>query len=222
MCDHRPCIRIYQLPLDSKIVLETCCDCNLIRRYNTEDGTNTTVPKQCEAKVICHGPQDTLLVRDNFSNILTLKWNKEKKEVDCVNSVETKSPYVHWLCYMKKHDTAILLSATENSVTAVKLSNGSPLWTVSKSVDGKAIKPNGVTLDTSGHAFIADGDNNRLLVIVSGKGILLQVLPVAHNVRDVHFIKTSKDSELCLRSANTISCYRILPHEFLLSPLSII
>ena len=62
-------------------------------------------------------------------------------------------------------------------VEAVRLdSELSALWGLSGVVDGLPVKPDSITCDTDGNAYISDGTNNRILKIDSFTGDVITVL----------------------------------------------
>ena len=58
----------------------------------------------------------------------------------------------------------------------MRLSDGETEWEIAGEVDGNRIKPYGICSDTDDRIFVADGQNDRLLVFASKNGQFIQSL----------------------------------------------
>ena len=87
------------------------------------------------------------------------------------------------------------------------------MWEVVGEVAGKEIKPYGVCSDNDGNVFVADGNNERVLVLDSKTGQLLQVLLQEEKTGDIFDVCwTENQPQLTIRhgepkAIKQISCY---------------
>ena len=163
-------------PTDFNYIIESCLFCQEIRSYNIHSGQGKTICDTCVPRLICAGPEQSLLVLDKEKQFLQLKWNKEKKKLECTNSVKTYENMDNWrvydgMCYVKQQDIYVITSSLYGSVTAAKCTDGSILWEISGEINRQMIKPDGVTCSDVGRVYVPDGVNERLLVfdILDGK-----------------------------------------------------
>ena len=98
-------------------------------------------------------------------------------------------------------------------IQAVRLSYGTVVWDIAGEVAGKEIKPYGVCNDSDGNIYVADSNNERILMLDSKTGELLQVLMQEEKTGDIFDVCwTESQPQLTVRhgdpkSIKQISCY---------------
>ena len=80
------------------------------------------------------------------------------------------------MCFVPKHDVLVLTSWSPKHIRAIKMSDGLHLWEVVGEVSEGVIDPWGLCSDPSGHVYVCDNANDRILLFDGGSGELLQVL----------------------------------------------
>ena len=80
--------------------------------------------------------------------------------------------------YVEQHDLVIVASNLPNGrVVAVTLPRKQKSgWKLSGDIKGKCINPQGMCHDDAGRLYVADGKNDRVLVLDSLTGRVLQIL----------------------------------------------
>ncbi len=135
----------------------------------------------CELWAMCTAGEGSLLIWDNNSqSVIQLKFNEQRKELYEVRRVKLTGDYVLCMCYMPHTDLLILSRGGYNGVVqAVKLHGDAgqpPVWQLEGKVLGKKIDPAGVSCDSEGRVYVADGPNRRVLLLNGYTGEVIQQL----------------------------------------------
>ena len=198
-CYHYEYRQVTEHPADPNFIVESCELCCIIRSYNIHNGEGKTICK-CKPLTMCVGPDQTLLVLDDKKQLLKLQWNKEKKQLELTTSIQTNvtlSTDYNRMCYVKKQNICVFTLHRPHSVTAVKHTDGSTLWEVSGQINGRMIKPTGVTCDDLGCVYVVDRESGRLLIFDSLEGMFLQEKEL---IRDIWDVCLARDQLIVLHS----------------------
>ncbi len=129
---------------------------------------------------MCTAGEGSLLIWDDKSkSVIQLKWDEENKVLYKIRQVHVPGNTVWNMCYMPHADLVILRRPSPNEVQAVKLKEGAhqlPVWQLKGKVLGKWIEPRGVSSDSEGRVYVADGKNGRVLLLNGHKGQVIQEL----------------------------------------------
>ncbi len=176
---------------DPDHVLASCREA--IYRYSVQTGSGAIVYTDWDLDTMCTGPNDSVLVC-NFNKILQLKWNPDKTQLQRTRQVN--SQFEAGFSVRNMHYTALhnlVVFASDQALTAVKLIDGAKVWHVAEQIQGRTLDPRGLVSDNEGRLYIADGHNQRLLVLDSESGQLLQnPARFPHPVYNVVWMSESK------------------------------
>ena len=214
---HHTFVCLSQHPCDSSFTLEGCPVCEVIRSYNVHTGECNVVHVGSRPIRMCCGPPDSILVlsfkeRDLLSgmDLSRLDWESEQQELVPAQNLEITDRLLG-MSYIVQHD--ILVCVYENEgVAAVRLDNEmSVLWRLSEEVDRLPVKPDSITCDTDGNAYVGDGTRNRIIKIDSFTGDVINVLQLAEeNQRQIRSLFWSQNEpSLTVVRKNTISTHYI-------------
>ena len=169
-------------PTDPRFVLEGCVDCEVIRNYSIHTGQCETVYTSIRPVRMFLGPAGSILVLFFKGNdllapmdLVRLNWQNGQEVLRPAHTLEIEKRLVG-MSYVERHDILVYVCENER-VEAVRLDKEkSALWGLSGVVGGLPVKPNSITSDTDGNAYVADGRNNRILKIDSFTGVVINVL----------------------------------------------
>ena len=105
-------------------------------------------------------------------------------------------------------------------IIAVKLGSATIVWRLSGLVDGRVIKPESMTSDSEGNAYVDDLQNNRILKINSLNGEVLSILLFdgkENEKTDINIISirwSNTEPNLTVRARKHISTY-FVPNNLL-------
>ncbi len=166
--------------------LATSCrysGCNTVKVVDTRTHEVVSVysggDTGCELVAMCAAGEGSLLIWDNKSkSVIQLKFNEQRKMLEEVRPrVHVPGDDVYYMCYMP-HADLLILSRGE-VVEAVKLEGDAgqpPEWQLKGEVLGKKIYPRGMSCDSEGRVYVADGDNSRVLLLNGYTGEVIQQL----------------------------------------------
>ena len=171
--------------------LATSCDyygCNTVKVVDTRTHEVASVysgrDTGCKLSgAMCTAGEGPLLIWDNKGkSVIQLKFNEQRKELDEVRPrVQLPGHTVYHMCYMP-HADLLILSRGERMVEAVKLHRSAgqpPVWQLQGEVLGKKINPQGVSCDSEGRVYVADGkwrSQSRVLLLNGYTGEVIQQL----------------------------------------------
>ena len=214
MCDHTT--RVNKHPRDVDLVLESCSTCELIRGYNFDTSENFFVLNGSTFAHMFEGPAGSLFVVDTLGKLFKLDWDEDqlhKAKLTYSTVISAVGKELLNIHYVECHD--ILLCTMKHweddenyEIKAVDLKNVTKLWKLSGPVAGHTIKPECITCDQEGNAYISDGATNRILKIDSLTGEVLSILLTRDEeakVLTMHWSNT--EPNLTLRTLNRISTY---------------
>ena len=145
-----------------------------------------------------------------------MKWNKTSETLELVHKVELNLDVesVRGMAFTEQDETIIVTSCINfcsGRIQAFKIMDGSTMWEVCGKVKREIVDPGGVSCDNCGNVFVADRINERLLLLKSRTGKLLQVLLKEDKGRvwDVYWTKTEPQLRVSHRYGFRISCYDI-------------
>ena len=187
MCDHN-LVRVNKYPRDQDYAIESCLACEEIYAHNINTGESFSVHKGSKIVRMCDGPAGTLLVVDGSDpdrlKIFKLKLDKTQHEAQLVfiqNMHYRSEQEPLRFCYAECHD--ILMCTVKDKkedqgyeIKAARLGSETIVWRLFGSVDSLIIKPESMTFDSEGNAYIDDLQNNRILKINSLTGEILSIL----------------------------------------------
>ena len=217
MCNHSfVCLNKHPRHPDS--LLESCENCEEIRAYNINTEENVTVHRGSKIARMCSGPAGSLLVIFRDGKVGELNWDNDESlavQMICRKVNLPKDKGTLRFCYVECHD--ILLRTIKDTkqdqgyeIIAVKLGSETIIWRLSGPVEGRVIKPEYMTCDSDGNAYVNDKGTNRILKIDSLTGNVLSILLVEEEEKQIVSMRWS-DSEpnLTLCRVNQISTYFI-------------
>ena len=173
-CKHRYSHRIIEHPVDPHVILEACMDCKVIRAYDMYTKKVTTVSEGYPFKLLCLGPDCSLLTVDDVGTISNLMWEERAKYFQVQHLFKTKNRGITAMSYDRKLDIVAIISHFPNYIQGVMLRDGLPLWRISGQIQGQCILPSGLCWDTNGRIYVAD--TTRVLVVDGQTGKVLQIL----------------------------------------------
>ena len=130
------------------------------------------VHKECEPLRMCKGPEGSVFVIDEQGELLQLKWKEEKEELKLVHRIQTGVSHA-WGMW---EDSNILVITSDNNIKAINPVTGSVVWKFTEGMKSKELEPWGVCCDLDGRIYVADGSNERLLILDMATGKLIQTL----------------------------------------------
>ena len=214
MCNH--IVRVSKHPKDQDYAYESCLTCEEIYAHNINTRESLSVLKGSESVRMCAGPDGSLLVLKQGSGLHKLEWDKTQDgaQLVFVQDIARPSKKLLRLCYVECHD--ILMCTMKNfkedqdyEIIAVKLGSETVVWRLSGLVDGCVIKPECVTCDPEGNAYVSDVGNNRILQINSLTGVTLSIMVLKDTaIRSMRWSDT--EPNLTLRTENRINTYFVL------------
>ncbi len=189
LCDQHPNYYKWMSEMSTgKYLADLCEGCGEIRVVDMATRLVYTAYSSSpwSLSAMCSGPvEGPLLVwDDNTKAVIQLQWNEATKKLDEVRQVQVPGERVYHMCYMPNTDLVILTRCGTyphyiHVVKAVKLHGGAgqlPVWQLKRKVLGKKINPWGVSCDSEGHLYVADGNNSRVLLSYGSTGEVVQEL----------------------------------------------
>ena len=203
-------------PRDEDLVLESCSACELIRCYNFDTSDNFSVLKGSTFTFMFEGPAESLFVVDTLGKLFKLDWDDDQLHEakliysTVISAVGKELLDIHYvechnilLCTMKHWE-----DDEDYEIKAVDLTNVTKIWKLFGPVNGHIIKPQCVTCDPEGNAYVSDGASNRILKIDSLTGKVLSILQTEDEhtkVLTIHWSNT--EPNLTLWTGKGISIY---------------
>ena len=185
MCDHDG-VCVNKHPQHPDQLLESCATCKEIQALNVNTEERVTVHKGSDITKMGSGPARSLLAVDKDSKLSKLDWGQDQSPIakviyrKTIPSVTLNKQFLR-LCYVECHDILIYTMKDKEEdqdyeIVAVKLGNGTIVWRMTGQLDSGIIKPDSVTCDTDGNAYVSDRVTNRILKINSLTGEILSIL----------------------------------------------
>ena len=218
VCNHNK-VRINKYPRHPDHVFECCSICEEIRIYNINATESFLLHKQrMSPKIIrmCDGSAGCLLVSDTDGALLKLDWNKEKHDAQ-MQYIREVSPGIKLLlrlCYVECNDILVCTVKVEKDnrdyeILAQKLEDGTVMWSLYGPVNGRTVKPDSITCDAEGNAYVNDRGNDRILKINSLTGEVLSIL-LFEKEMTIHSMRWSNtEPNLTLLEGNEISIFSV-------------
>ena len=169
-------------PNNTDSVLEGCPMCGVIRSYNIHTGQCNIVhsgSRPCRMYPGSTGFIWLLALKEpdirGIMELSKLNWEKEQQILVPDKAWETNKGLLG-MCYIEQHDILVCIYEHEG-LEAVRLdSELSTIWRLSGLVDGLPVKPDSITCDTDGNAYVGDGPRSRIIRIDSFTGDIITVL----------------------------------------------
>ena len=171
-CCHIFC-PIIEHPVDPNFALEVCRWCEVIRSYNINTTETKTVCAGYKPWTICRGPEGSVFVIDKTGALLQLEWRPEKEELELVHRIQTSEEPGLGICYMEQSN--ILVMVSDQNIKAINPETGSVVSEFTQDVEGKKLDLRGVSYDLNGRIYVADGHNERLVVLNGETREVIQV-----------------------------------------------
>ena len=204
LCEHE---RVYILPvtINSKEQLAVSCwKCQSIKLYNLDTLKVTTAFYDLKYRPgrMYHGEDGKLYVvhgEKGDTNALEVNCSEETFSGPC-KIIQSGLVNYFALCYISSHKLLVFTSWSDSIVRAVSAGSGETVWQLKGEVDGKMCYPHGM-LFSSKHQLllIADGRNNRLLVLHPRDG---------SHVQTIHLDQEIATFELSLHQNKVIMLHR--------------
>ncbi len=171
---------LLEIFIDSKQFLAVSCICcketflytflsgDVHSVYKGEPGKETVGPQR-----MCLGPDNTILANDGSgegNSVVQFTWNGTELVMMKTIPTEIKYPYsVHY-----SEGRVFTCSWRDQVICAVDYTSGETLWKVQGEVRGKLCYPHDMCTDTHGRLYVADGSNQRMLVLWASTGEVIQ------------------------------------------------
>ncbi len=219
MCKCRTSLK-YISELIARQYLATSCGgddgCNTVKVVDTRTHEVVSVysgrDTGCDLFAMCAAGEGSLLSWDRKSeSVIQLKWNEENKVFDEDRRVHVPGYTVRYMCYMP-HADLLILNRRWEVVEAVKLEGGAgqpPVWKLQGEVLGKVINPWGVSCDSEGRVFVADGVNRRVLLLNGYTGEVIQQLLQNDGLGLVYRVCCLSNPHQLLAEHGSLSLYNI-------------
>ena len=180
MCDHHT-VRLNKYPKEQHYAFEGCLTCKEIYAHNINTGESFSVYRGFKIERMCEGPDGSLLVMDTDWELYRLDWHKRQDRAQLVFLQlipERTGKGLLKLCYIESHDILICTikdfkDDTDYEIMAMRLGSEAIVWRMYGAVDGHVVKPEFITCDTDGNAYVNDRVINRILKINSLTGEIL-------------------------------------------------
>ncbi len=177
-CRHETCC-VVVFPGDPTFATECCIQCDVIRRYLliiNEETCGSVIYEKCGGPMkMCPGPDGSLLVLTK-KEMLRLRWNSSDAKYELVKKARSPMKNVDDMYYVQGTGLLVCSSSQRKRVQAFDLDTGLLQWQFDQKVCGQDPNPFGLSSDSVGKIYVADGKNERLLVLDSTSGKLIQVL----------------------------------------------
>ncbi len=173
---------LLEIFIDSKQYLATqCChdECEEISLYSLSSGDVQSVYKGKPGEetvmpwAMCLGPDNTILAIDrggDGKSVAQFTWNGTELVMMKTIPTEIEKPFsVHY-----SEGRVLTYCWQDEVICAVDYTSGETLWKVQGEVHGKPCKPHGMCSDTQGRLYVADADNERVLVLQASSGVVIQ------------------------------------------------
>ena len=214
VCDHI-CNHLNKYAQHQDNVFESCSTCQEIYAHNINTGKSFSVHKGSKIIRMCDGPAGSLLVLKQGGELHRLDWDKTQHRAKLV--FVQNIPYMSGksrlrLCYVECHDICMytLKDKEEDKgyeVIAVRLGSETIVWRLSSLVDGCVIKPECMTCDPEGNAYVSDRGNNRILQINSSTGVTLSIIVLKEKAMIWSMHWSNMEPNLTLKTKNGIITY---------------
>ena len=181
MCNHDH-VRVNKYPQDQDYAFESCSTCDEIYAHNINTGESSSVHEGSKIHRMFGGPDGSLLLFTKDWKLFKLNWDKTQGGAESVFVQDIPPETVQFLfdlCYVECHDIFMYTVKDvkeDYEIIAVKLGNETIVWRLSGPVDGLVIKPESLTCDPEGNAYVSDRGNYRILKINSLTGEVLSIL----------------------------------------------
>ena len=214
MCNHI-CNHLSKYAQDKDYVFESCSTCQEIYVHNINSGESFSFHKGSKIVRMCDGPAGSLLVLKQGGELHRLDWDKTQHRAKLVfvqNIPNMSGKSRLRLCYVECHDICMytLKDKEEDKsyeVIAVRLGSETIVWRLSGLVDGCVIKPECMTCDPVGNAYVSDRGNNRILKINSSTGVTLSIIVLKEKAMIWSMRWSNMEPNLTLKTKNGISTY---------------
>ena len=209
MCNHHNAhVRKYY-------AFESCSTCEEIYAHNIKTGERFSVHKGSRVIRMCDGPAGSLLLFTKDWKLFKLEWDKLQGGAQSVFVQDIPPRTVQFLfefCYVECHDICMYTVKDKkvdqgNEILAAKLGSKTIVWRLSGPVDGYVIKPESITCETDGNAYVSDLGNNRILKINSLTGEVLSILLLEERTVIYSMRWSNTEPNLTLKTKNGISTY---------------
>ena len=183
MCDHDD-VCVNKHPQHPDQLLESCATCKEIQALNVNTEERIIVHEGSEITRMCAGPARSLLVMDKDSKLSKLDWGQDQSSttqaMKTIPSVTLNKQFLRF-SYVECHDILMYTMKDEEEdqdyeIVAVKLGNGTIVWRMTGPLHCGIIKPDSITCDSDGNAYVSGRATNRILKINSLTGEILSIL----------------------------------------------
>ncbi len=173
---------LLEIFIDNKQYLATQChhdECKEIILYSLPSGDVTSVyrgkpgEKAVKPWAMCIGPDNSVLAIDmggDGKSVVEFTWNGTKLVL--TKSIPTEIDQAFSVHYSEGR--VFTCQWPEEVICAVDYTSGETLWKVQGKVHGKPCYPHGMCTDTQGRLYVADGENERVLVLQASTGRFIQ------------------------------------------------
>ena len=222
MCDHYR-VRVKKYPQDQDYAFESCVTCEQVYGHNINTLESLSIHKGSKIIRICDGPGGSLLLVTKDWKLHKLEWDKRQggAQLVFVHDIPPGPGKIGLrLCYVECHDIFMytvkdLEEDEDYEIIAVKLGTGNIVWRLSSPVDGLIIKPESITCDSEGNAYVDDLQNNRILKINSLTSEILSILLFdgkeneKKNLNLISIRWSNTEPNLTVRTGKHISTYLV-------------
>ena len=191
-------------------MIEACSSCGVIQRYDIQTSESKITYKKCKPLCICKGPRSSLFVLAQEGDLLQLGRKQNESEMKLIRRIDTKEKLINHMCYIE--NSHLLVLTTDKQIQAINPENGLVIWKFTQDVDKKKLNPNGLCFSPNGQIFVADGWNERLIVLNGETGELIQVMLKDEEtgwIYDVFWIRHPPQLILLHENHRTISVYNV-------------
>ena len=212
MCDHDR-VRLNKHPRHPDHLLESCATCKEVQALNINTEERVIVYKGSEIIIMCAGPARSLLVVDKDSELSKLDWGQDQSPTAqminkrTIPSVKQNKQFLRF-CYVECHDIFMCTMKDKEEdqdyeILAVKLGSGTIAWRMFGPLDSAVFKPESITCDSDGNAYVNDRGNSRILKINSLTGKILSILLFEDDERRIRSMRWSNtEPNLTLRGGS--------------------
>ena len=110
--------------------------------------------------------------------------------LDGIVETNLTRPFGYTMLNYKNKHLLIYTSWKENTIKAIDYLTGNTEWTIKGEYEGRKIAPHGVCCDEVGNLFVADGSNNRVLLVSSEGNIKQKLMDLPCTTHWIGFTET--------------------------------
>ncbi len=171
---------------------------NMLSLRNLADGTwvnNTLMPFTVHHLLCFNTERECFICNTTGNRIHKVHLAGEFIRMDDNISIPYTVQNLYGMCLAEsvtKRKMFVLSSGVNSMIQAIDAENGRIIWEIKGEFGGKQIRPHGMCADDSGHIYVADGSNCRILQLRCTGEVQKCLFVTKHVVGDVKWLEKNK------------------------------